>query len=70
MKRLTVCALTLVVAIGSPVPGSAFSIEGWNAVLPGSGTTLPGVTLWDLLGKASVLLTEVNGAEKVTAMEL
>jgi uncharacterized protein len=66
MKRLIVCALMLVLYRGGSVPALALSLEELDAGLPGSGTAPPGVTSWDLLGKASVLFTEENGTEKVT----
>ena len=67
-QRLTLCALALVFALEGPVPSSAFSLEQPDVALPGSGTAPPGVTSWDLLGKASVRFTEEDGAEKVATV--
>jgi hypothetical protein len=68
MKRQTACALTLVFALAGPLPASALSLEEANEALPGFGTASPGVTSWDLLGKASVLFGGENGAYKVTTI--
>jgi hypothetical protein len=68
-QRLTLCVLPLVFALEGPAPSSAFSLEQPGVALPGSGTAAPpGVTSWDLLGKASVRFTEEDGAEKVTTL--
>jgi uncharacterized protein len=68
-QRPTLCALTLVLALEGPAPSSAFTLEQSDVAPPGSGTAAPpGVTSWDLLGKASVLFPEDGGAEEVTTV--